>query len=253
MAKGMDAFSLYDFSLFLRLRIGALRGGGADVLFGILAGKQPVAGAAHFVVVAKLRQESFGENRVAILAPLARLHSDEHSCAVDVLRLQGDDLADSQPCGIRRLEQDPVLQVGRRLDDPEDFLGRENLRKLPLSGLFRKLQPDVVSFQGAVVEELQPARYLISRAVRGLLLFFKPEKVVLHLLLFKLIGRLHVEPDEPFDCGQIGLLRVFGEVPKLHFPDHSLSQFGHGDTSFAWVFVEDTDPKPRGPVPYNEV
>ena len=168
-------------------------------------------------------------------------------------RLQGDDFADSQSRGIRGLQQDPVLQVGRRLDDPENFLGRENLRKLALSGLFRKLQPDVVSFQSAVVEELQPARYLISRAVRGLLFFFEPEKIVLHLLPVQLVGRLHIEPDEPFDRRQIGLLRVFCEIPKLHLPDHSLSQFGHGYTSFAWFFVEDTDPKLGGPVPYNGV
>ena len=92
----MDAFSLFDLRFFFRLRIGALRRRGADVLFRVLRGKQPVPGTAHFVVVAKLRQESFGENRVAILAPLARLHSDEHSCAFDVLRLQGEDLAYSQ-------------------------------------------------------------------------------------------------------------------------------------------------------------
>ena len=89
MAKSMDAFSLFDLRFFLRLRIGALRGRCADVLFRILAWKQPLAGAAHFVVVAQLRQESFGENRVAILAPLARLHSDEHSGTVDVLAASG--------------------------------------------------------------------------------------------------------------------------------------------------------------------
>ena len=115
MSKSMDAFSLFDLRFFLRLRIGALlRGRCADVLFRILAWKQPLAGAANFVVVAQLRQESFGENRVAILAPLARLHSDEHSGTVDVLGLQGDDFADSQSRGIRGLQQDPVLQVGRR-------------------------------------------------------------------------------------------------------------------------------------------
>src|SRR5436190_6919181 len=79
--------------------------------------KQPRRRLIDALVVPQLLEEPAREQRVPILSPLALLDADEHLLGVDVRVPQAHDLAHAEAAGVRRHQQDAVLEGHGRSEE----------------------------------------------------------------------------------------------------------------------------------------
>src|SRR5438094_573736 len=92
--------------------------------------KQPRRRLIDALVVPQLLEEPAREQRVPILSPLALLDADEHPLGVDVRVPQAHDLAQAEAAGVRRHQQDAVLEVATLANN------RATSSRLRISGNF---------------------------------------------------------------------------------------------------------------------
>ena len=79
----------------------------------LLTGEQPQLGLILLPIGPQLWQQLSGQNRIAVLAPLALFDPDHHPgrIAFNMFRLEANSFPDSQPCAVDGLEQNPVFEV----------------------------------------------------------------------------------------------------------------------------------------------
>ena len=77
------------------------------------------------------RSSSCGDkHRVAVLAALTLLDTDQHAGAVDVAYFERGNLRHPQPGAISGAECGPVFRPRRRLEQPSDLLDTQDVREL---------------------------------------------------------------------------------------------------------------------------
>ncbi len=124
ITQAVDAHPFADSGLGARPSENALGRGPADVCRPAGAGKQPQGRTLDLPIVPQVSEQRRRKHGVAVLAPLALLHPDEHPVrmAVDIGDAQLDQFTDPQPGRVGGHQQHPVLGVGRGLEQPFQFL-----------------------------------------------------------------------------------------------------------------------------------
>jgi hypothetical protein len=97
---------------------------------GIAAGEQPRRRLAHAPPLPQQLQEPRRQHAVAILLAFTLLDAQHHALAIDIRHLEVGDLGYTQACAIGHTESSLVLRPGRSLQEPEDFICRQNHRQL---------------------------------------------------------------------------------------------------------------------------
>ena len=115
--------------------------------------KQPRRRLIDALVVPQLLEEPAREQRVPILSPLALLDADKHPLGVDVRVPQAHDLAHAEAAGVRRHQQDAVLEGRHARQQPGDLLAAENLGQLLRSLRQRHGEGGARPAEGYLVEE----------------------------------------------------------------------------------------------------
>ena len=93
----------------------------------IAAREQPEGGPVLAPVGPEFRQEAGGEERVAVLAPLALLHPQAPSLGIEVAEWEPDHLADPEPGGVGGGQERPLLAGGRAREQAPHLRGAQDL------------------------------------------------------------------------------------------------------------------------------
>jgi hypothetical protein len=191
----------------------------------VARGNSQYAGFADAPIDAQRFEQARAEQRVAILATLARHHPDAHAirCAVDVGDAQRAHLGHPQSGRVGRHQQRARAQIGGRLEQSRQFLAREDLR-LTLrrvrvgnrDGLGRAAQHDVE-------EELQGAHGLVHGRVGQVPLGDPVQQPGLDLRAIEAVGTAVVVRGQLRHHRQVGLLRAPRQSAQHHRVDHLLT------------------------------
>jgi hypothetical protein len=131
LAERMDAVAVRDPRGPLGVIGDFLRGANGHRPVGIEARKHPRGWPVEAPVGTQFGQQAGGEQRVAVLAPFARLDADEHPSTVDIRALEPDNFADAQARGIGGHQEDAVPGIFCACEQALEFFDTQDLGEGP--------------------------------------------------------------------------------------------------------------------------
>ncbi len=137
--------------------------------------------------------QTLGEQRVAVLRPLALIDAEGHALAVDVAHFEPCDLADPEAGAVGRHQEHAVLDVRRDREEPLDLLAAQDLGQ-PL-GHFgaRQTELRLTLSECDAIEKPQAIGDEVAGAVGEPPLLQEVQEVALHLLDGDPIGTPPIE------------------------------------------------------------
>lgn len=192
--------------------------------------KEPRPGLNRPPVSPQLLKQPRRKQRVAVLAPLALLNSNEHARAVNVRRFEVARLAEAQPRPIHRHEKGPVLGMeAAGGEHPFHLPHAEDLR--PAHRLLdrRQAQPQLLHrpMEHQLVEGAQGTDRLVQRRGRQPPLLRQIENILLELLITQPVRWLVVMPGQAVNRRDVALLCSGGNPSYNEFPNELLTQCPH--------------------------
>lgn len=126
------------------------------------AREQPVGRSAYLPIGPQEIEQLIGQHHIAVLAPFALPHVDDHTGVIDVVDGKRDQLGNAQARGVDNRECGSVLDVVSRLQKPADLIPRQNCRQRigpPRQG---NMVVSVLYAHGRLVEEPQRTHDLVE-------------------------------------------------------------------------------------------
>jgi len=233
MAKGVNASCFLDAGFDLGRFVDLADGLSADVAVRMGAGKHPDGRPLDLPVGAQLMQQPFRENGVSVLFPFALVDTNHHAIAVDIAHFQAYQFGAPEARGIGCHQQHAMLRVRRDGEKLFDLVGAEDLRQRPRRPARRDVGGDVLALQRLHIEKPDRGDLDVDGRPTQLPLVHQVEQIVLDLFQADPIRRTVMVFDQPCDGVRVSILRSRGEAPKLHLPNHPISQLTHSISSIA--------------------
>ena len=114
MAQGVDASAFLKTAFLLGYIVDFLRRADVQWAIATLAKENPGHRLIRLLVSFQFPQKPLGENRVAILFPLALFDPDHHPFRIDIGELEMDQFGDSKSCRVCSHQQTAIAQFDRR-------------------------------------------------------------------------------------------------------------------------------------------
>ena len=167
------------------------------------------------------------EHRVAILAALALLDTEQHALAVDVVDLEVRDLGHAQARAIGDAERGLVLEARCGFEQPRRFLDAEHIRQLAVIARDHQGARQIPPLQCHQEQEPQRRDSAVDgRRSDALLMLIELEAA--DILRRRGVGRAAEKRGKAPDVTNVVLLRVGAEAPHEHVVLHALAKRRNG-------------------------
>jgi hypothetical protein len=187
---------------------------------GIEACKQPLGWPVELPVGAQCGQQAGGEQRGAILAPLALLDPDQPAFAFNVRALEADDFTDAQASSIGGHQEDTVPGVLGAREQALEFFDAQDLWELRRCWARWQVEIQRLPPQEFGREKAEPTGHLVTGTPGAVAVDQPMGQVAAHLVGAQWVGGAMVERGQARDSGDIGGLGLWGQPFELHLGDH---------------------------------
>ena len=200
---------------------------------GIAAREQPGRRLAYAPPLPQQLQEPRRQHAVAILLAFALLDAEHHALGVDIRHLEVGDLGHPQSGAIGNAERGLVLRPGRGLQEPQDFIRRQNHRQLLRLADQPQMARHVRSIAGRREKEPQRRhRTVHGRRLHALLALTNLERT--QILPLGRVRRAAEEDCEVLNVTDVVALRLLAEAADRHVLDHAAAKRADGRRRAHW-------------------